>query len=66
MGITPLAGLQLYESPIIFLSLTAGLLLSGCGDSGGSSASKPTNASSGNPVTAPVDYLGAVAKRKRR
>jgi hypothetical protein len=51
--------------PIIFLSLTAGLLLSGCGDSGGSSASKPTNASSGNPVTAPVDYLGAVGQAQK-
>jgi hypothetical protein len=44
----------------------AGLLFSGCEQkqSGGSST---TNAqgSSGNPITAPVDYLGAAAKAKQ-
>lgn len=44
--------------------------LSGCGDSSNppSTAKKTpstTNNSSGNPVTAPVDYLGAVAKAKK-
>jgi hypothetical protein len=48
------------------------LLLAGCGDSS-QTQSKPAatntastdNNSSGNPVTAPVDYLGAVAKGKK-
>jgi hypothetical protein len=45
------------------LIATTGLLFAGCGqkDSSGSA----TNASSGNPVTAPVDYLGAAAKAKK-
>jgi hypothetical protein len=46
-----------------------GLMLVGCGDSssnGTAAAKKDTNSnSSGNPVTAPVDYLGAVAKAKK-
>jgi hypothetical protein len=42
----------------------AGLLFTGC--SKRESASQTTNASSsGNPVTAPVDYLGAIAKAKK-
>ena len=48
------------------LMLMAGALLSGCGDS---SSSPPANgagsSSSGNPVTAPVDYLGAVGKAQK-
>ena len=46
------------------LVVTTGLLFPGCGqkDSGSSTT---TNASSGNPVTAPVDYLGAAAKAKK-
>jgi hypothetical protein len=46
------------------LIVVAGLSFSGCRkqDSGSQSA---TNASSGNPITAPVDYLGAVAKAKK-
>ena len=45
------------------LIATTGLLFAGCGqkDSSGSA----TNVSSGNPVTAPVDYLGAAAKAKK-
>jgi len=52
-------------------ALTAGaILLSctllGCGRKDPPSASTPTNppAAGGNPLTAPVDYLGAVAKAK--
>jgi hypothetical protein len=46
------------------------LLLFGCGDNSNSSTTAKkstslTNNSSGNPVTAPVDYLGAVAKGKK-
>jgi hypothetical protein len=43
--------------------MMAGLLFCGCGKR--DSASSSTNTSSGNPITAPVDYLGAAAKAKR-
>src|SRR5687767_6357782 len=47
----------------------AAVMFAGCGDSsseGKATAKKDTNSnSSGNPVTAPVDYLGAVAKAKK-
>jgi ABC-type Fe3+-hydroxamate transport system substrate-binding protein len=46
------------------LIVTTGLLLPGCGQKG-AGPTDGTNASSGNPVTAPVDYLGAVAKAKK-
>jgi hypothetical protein len=43
----------------------AGCLLFGCGKS--STESKPANASSsGNPLTAPVDYLGAAAQAQKK
>ena len=45
----------------------AGLLFIGCDEKKSATAS-PTNAptsSSGNPITAPVDYLGAAAKAKQ-
>ena len=46
--------------------LLAGILSSGCGK-GDSTAPKPTNtASSGNPITAPVDYLGAINQAQKR
>src|SRR4030095_4952579 len=56
------------------MGATLAILLAGCGDSSSSAtAKKPattnssatTNNSSGNPVTAPVDYLGAVAQAKK-
>lgn len=50
------------------LGIAFGLLLVGCGDNSNPPAtakSGATNNSSGNPVTAPVDYLGAVAKGKK-
>jgi hypothetical protein len=53
------------------LGIVAAVMLVGCGDSSSSkapaTAKKPStdNNSSGNPVTAPVDYLGAVAKAKK-
>ena len=48
----------------LHLIVMAGLFLCGCEKR--DSASPATNAaSSGNPVTAPVDYLGAAAKAKR-
>lgn len=50
----------------LFGALTVALVVAGCGDS--STANKPTepatNNSSGNPITAPVDYIGAVGKGK--
>ena len=46
--------------------LLAGFLFTGCGKSD-SSAPKSTNiSSSGNPLTAPVDYLGAVGQAQKR
>jgi hypothetical protein len=45
-----------------FLIATTGLLFAGCGNK--DSSAPATNASSGNPITAPVDYLGAAAKAK--
>jgi len=45
-----------------FLLLVAGLLFFGCGKK---EAAKPETSSGGNPITAPVDYLGAVAKAKK-
>ena len=55
---------------ISFLVLTAaGLLLAGCGNSDSSKPTQATNATpnyaSGNPLTAPVDYLGAVSQAKK-
>ena len=48
----------------IFIFAAAGLLLAGCGDS----EKKPYKSSTepgGNPITAPVDYLGALGKAKQ-
>src|SRR4051812_33741364 len=42
--------------------LMACLLLPGCGKK---EATKPETSSGANPVTAPMDYLGAVAKAKK-
>jgi hypothetical protein len=46
---------------ILFLSLAA-LLTVGCGSSQDDAAPDTESSSSGNPLTAPVDYLGAVGK----
>jgi uncharacterized lipoprotein YehR (DUF1307 family) len=46
--------------------IISALVLAGCGQKEQTSTTKSTNAAaSGNPVTAPVDYLGAVAKAKK-
>ena len=52
---------------ILSLLVPAAVALSGCGKKEAQSAAADTNEnySSGNPVTAPVDYLGAVAKAKK-
>jgi hypothetical protein len=47
------------------LMLMAGFCLFGCGKKEAAPASKPDQAS-GNPLTAPVDYLGAAAKAKQK
>ncbi len=48
------------------LLLLGGLVLVGCGKKEGTTASSTNeNYSSGNPVTAPVDYLGTIAKAKK-
>ena len=42
------------------------LMFTGCGDSSsGSGQGTNSTASSGNPITAPVDYLGAVGNAKQ-
>ena len=46
---------------MLFSSLLA-LLAVGCGSSQDDAASDAESSSSGNPLTAPVDYLGAVGK----
>jgi hypothetical protein len=46
------------------LLLTALLLLAGCGEKSGGTASQ-TNASGGSVLTAPVDYLGAIGKAQQ-
>ena len=47
--------------------LLGGLALSGCGKKEEKSTASSTNDnnSTGNPLTAPVDYLGAIAKAKK-
>ena len=49
------------------LLLLGGLALSGCGKKEEKSTASSTNEnnSTGNPLTAPVDYLGAVVKAKK-
>ena len=54
--------------PSFLISVAAGLLLAGCGNGDSSKPAQTTNTTpnyaSGNPLTAPVDYLGAVAQAK--
>ena len=47
--------------------LAVGLVVTGCGKKENKAVAKETNApaATGNPITAPVDYLGAVAKAKK-
>jgi hypothetical protein len=50
-------------SPLLFLALA--LAFAGCNKKQEAAAPQKTNeTASGNPITAPVDYLGAVAKAK--
>jgi hypothetical protein len=51
-------------SPVLLL--VSALLLSGCSKKQEAAAASKTNEpASGNPITAPVDYLGAIAKAKK-
>ncbi len=53
-------------SPCLVLAISFGVGLAGCSKRQESAAAKQTNQSaSGNPITAPVDYLGAIAKAKK-
>jgi hypothetical protein len=45
-------------------TLAGALLLAGCSKQASTAVKKTNDFSSGNPITAPVDYLGAVAKAK--
>jgi len=49
---------------IAFFLLAAGLLLAGCKKDEPGSAGKTNASSSGNPLTAPVDYVGTVVRAK--
>lgn len=52
-----------------FIATAAGLLLAGCGDNNPPKTAQATNATpnyaSGNPLTAPGDYLGAVVQAQK-
>jgi hypothetical protein len=50
-----------------FLALAIVAVLTACGDKPATppTANKTSTNTSGNPITAPVDYLGAVAKAKK-
>jgi hypothetical protein len=49
---------------VLLISMPFVLLLIGCGDQS-KSGTQTTNTSSGNPVTAPVDYLAAAGKAQQ-
>jgi hypothetical protein len=49
--------------PLLFLAVSA--LASGCGDNSSNTAKSTNAVSGGNPLTAPVDYLGAVSKAQQ-
>lgn len=49
---------------ILYLTAATSLLLAGCGDKS-SSTGQSNNATSGNPLTSPVDYLDAAGKAKQ-
>lgn len=47
------------------LCFAAGLLLAGCGEKADKPAASTNTSSSGNPLTAPADYLNAAVKAKQ-
>lgn len=48
------------------LGLLAALVVGGCGQSNSSTPKSTNTSSSGNPLTAPVDYLGAANQAQKR
>jgi len=50
---------------ILFLTAATSLLLAGCGDKSNPAGQTTNAATGGNPLTAPVDYLDAMAKAKQ-
>lgn len=52
-----------------FLAVAAGLFLAGCGDDNSKKTAQATNSApnyaSGNPLTEPADYLGAVVQAQK-
>ncbi|MBI3853334.1 MAG: hypothetical protein HY298_24060 [Verrucomicrobia bacterium] len=48
-----------------FLCLMVGLTFVGCGKNSDKPAQSTNSATSGNPLTAPVDYLGAIGKAQK-
>src|SRR2546427_8773732 len=62
-----LAGYQATNSAVLGIALLmAGSFLSGCGKSESPSPSNAAKPSSGNPLTAPADYLGAAAQAQKK
>lgn len=62
-----LAGCQAINSAVFgIVLLMAGPFLSGCGKSEPPPPSNAAKPSSGNPITAPVDYLGAAAQAQKK
>ena len=50
---------------VLSMIATVGLLLAGCGEKSNPPAPTTNATTEGNPLTAPVDYLAAVAKAKQ-
>jgi hypothetical protein len=53
---------------LLLLPMAAGLFLTGCGDNTSKTAqatNAPVRYDTGNPLTAPADYLGAVSQAKK-
>src|SRR5712671_4824696 len=62
-----LAGYQAINSAVLGIALLmAGPFLSGCGKSESPPPANAAKPSSGNPLTAPVDYLGAAAQAQKK
>jgi hypothetical protein len=53
----------------LFLSVAAAMFLAGCGDDNSKKTAQATNApanyNTGNPLTAPADYVGAVVQAQK-
>ena len=56
---------KLRKMKAIYVSTLITLLLPGCGEKSGQPAANTTNASSGNPLNAPADYLRGMGKAQQ-